>query len=97
MNPPVKPANYCLTLVVLLLIGAFPASTTAQNPTTYPTDTSFYKEAKKPGELRILSWNIKMLPRLVLRLREGQIPQDQSPDSIDGKGPDRYHRISGVL
>lgn len=36
-------------------------------------DTTFYQEVKQPKELRILSWNIKMLPRLVLRVREGQI------------------------
>ena len=58
---------------ILLVLLLFSRISRAQNPTHIQVDTAFYHEVKAVDEVRILSWNIKMLPRLVLHLREGQI------------------------
>ncbi len=74
-----------LLLAVLLLgVVAAHAQTLEIAPQVLPD-----LETREPGEIRILSYNIKMLPRLLLPVRQGPIkrarliPQHLINDSID--------------
>ncbi|MEX2590579.1 MAG: endonuclease/exonuclease/phosphatase family protein [Chitinophagales bacterium] len=77
-----------MPLITFLLIAIFSISLNdckAQD-TAYFND---YTEVVPENELRILSWNIQMLPRLILRVRRGPIrrsrliPQHIIDDKID--------------
>lgn len=66
-----------IVAALLMLLMALPQQASAQDIDVENTLNVYPSEKIQDDELRILSWNIKMLPRLVLRVRYGPIKRSR--------------------